>query len=125
MKLFIEIYSFVMLLLAVAWPLTLAIYFAEIAILARRAWTHRQDEKATRSISTCAIIQILAPVMGGIIARVTWRPAHGDNFSIDPREALIVSTTLLVMSAFFIIGMIVGRNRNSQPGSASLRSQVH
>ena len=99
-----------MLILSVLWPLTVSAYFAGIVILARRAWIHRTDRRTTRTIAICGLLQVVAPILGVIIARLIWRPTNG----IDPREAIVVSAALLTLLASLITGMIVGRKRNSQ-----------
>ena len=99
-----------MLILSVLWPLTVTAYFAGIVILARRAWTHRKDRRTTRVIATCGLLQVVAPILGVIIARLIWRPTNG----IDPGEAIVISAVLLTMLASLITGMIVGRKINSQ-----------
>lgn len=105
MKTFLGIYSFAGLFVGVLWPLVLALYLGEVIVLFRRAWTHRKNRNSVRTIVTCGIIQIVAPIAGMAIARLIWRATDG----VDPREAAIVSTTLLVMVAALVIGMMVGR----------------
>ena len=106
-----------MLLMAAAWPLTLTAYIGAIAVLVIRSWKQRKKRNIVQTTIACAALQVLLPILGMTIARITWRPAIGDNFSVDPREALIVTATLALMVASFIVGVTVGRKQLSQQGA--------
>ena len=111
-----------MFLLAGFWPITLTVYFGGFALLIRRAWVNRKNKKTARAIVICATLQILAPIIGTIVARITWR-AYGDNFAIDPREALIASATLLTILGSLLAGLIIGRKNRSQQSVAGYPPQ--
>ena len=111
-----------MFLLAGFWPITLTVYFGGFALLIRRAWVNRKNKNTARAITICASLQILAPIIGTIVARITWR-AYGDNFAIDPREALIASATLLTIFGSLLTGLLIGRNNRSQQSVAAYVAQ--
>ena len=105
------------MLLIAFWPVTLALLLTGLGLMIWAAWQNRRFMWPRRVLLICLILEVLAPVVAIVVQRVTWRP-YGDNFSVDPREAVIFSAMLGTMVAAFVVSMVVGikqRTANHTP----------
>ena len=119
MKTMIDIYWRLGMLLVALWPVTLAVILSGLALMGWAIWQNRKHRRARRLLVLCLAVQFLAPVVAMVIQRLTWRP-YGDNFSVDPREAVIVMAMLMLMAVAFVTSMTVemkqrAANQPSQP----------
>ena len=104
-----------MVVLVGLWPLTIALYFAGIALLVRRAWVHRKDKGTARTIVECLMLQILMPLMAFVWSEMESLPrfqSSEHDLIMPSGDALVWSIILLILLASLITGMAVGRKKD-------------